>query len=229
MKKTKVSVIICTMNEEKAIGKLIKEIPRGYEKIVVDGEERIRVHHCPLASEWLEWSDPQKARLYCFVDQAKMKGFNPGYEYIHIKNLLDGDPYCELVVRPIEKEKEPSIDEIISQTVSWIYGKYTKNDLMDMEPSCLRALFRERIHHTIEVHIYPILLGHKKVKPHFGREPELILDVWRERGLPENEPDIEWGINYLEIAKKLRFGEKINLNEAHTISFSDHEILESGF
>ena len=34
--KTKVSVVICTMNEESVIGKLLKEIPKGYEKIVVD-------------------------------------------------------------------------------------------------------------------------------------------------------------------------------------------------
>ena len=31
---------------------------------------------------------------------------------------------------------------------------YTKEDLMNMEPVCLRALLRERVHHTIEVEIY---------------------------------------------------------------------------
>jgi hypothetical protein len=74
------------------------------EEVEVDGEKRVRVHHCPLAAEWLEWGDPKKARIYCFVDQAKMHGFNPEFEYIHIKNVLDGDPYCELAVRPVKKE-----------------------------------------------------------------------------------------------------------------------------
>ena len=73
------------------------------EKVVVDGEERVRVHHCPLAREWLEVGEGKKARPYCFVDQAKMQGFNPDFEYVHVKNLLDGDPYCELVVRPARK------------------------------------------------------------------------------------------------------------------------------
>ena len=78
------------------------------EPVIVSDEERIRIHFCPLASEWLKWGDPQKARLYCFVDQAKMKGFNPEYEYVHIKNILDGDPYCELAIRPLKKRKSPS-------------------------------------------------------------------------------------------------------------------------
>lgn len=69
------------------------------EKVTVEGEERVRVHHCPLAKEWIELGERERGRLYCFVDQAKMKAFNPGYEYLHLKNLLDGDPYCELVVR----------------------------------------------------------------------------------------------------------------------------------
>ena len=70
------------------------------ETVVVDGEERVRIHHCPLAVEWIALGEPKRARTYCFVDQAKMAGFNPDYEYVHLKNVLDGDPYCELVVRP---------------------------------------------------------------------------------------------------------------------------------
>jgi len=73
------------------------------EMVVVDGEERARVYHCPLAKEWLDLGEGRKARPYCFVDQAKMHAFNSEYEYVHVKNLLDGDPYCELVVRPVKK------------------------------------------------------------------------------------------------------------------------------
>ena len=54
--------------------------------------------------------DTETARLYCFVDQAKMKAFNPDYEYIHLKNILDGDPVCELVIRPVEKPENFSHD-----------------------------------------------------------------------------------------------------------------------
>ena len=69
------------------------------EDIVVDEEKRTRIHHCPLAKVWQELGNPKHARLYCFVDQAKMTAFNPDYTYVHLKNVLDGDPHCELVVR----------------------------------------------------------------------------------------------------------------------------------
>ncbi len=73
------------------------------EQVVVDGEKRTRVHHCPLAEEWLGLGAGKKARPYCFVDQSKMRAFNPDFEYVHVKNILDGDPYCELVVRRVKK------------------------------------------------------------------------------------------------------------------------------
>ena len=69
------------------------------EDIVVDEEKRTRIHHCPLARVWQELGNPRHARLYCFVDQAKMTAFNPDYTYVHLKNVLDGDPHCELAVR----------------------------------------------------------------------------------------------------------------------------------
>jgi nitroreductase len=213
--------------------------------VVVNGEERARVYHCPLAAEWLEWSDPQMARLYCFVDQAKMKAYNPDYEYIHIKNILDGDPYCELIIRktnneesaetpslPKDKEngtipdaeRKDAADSESVHSIRWLYGRYTKDELMTMDPVCLRALFRERIHHTIEVDLYPIILGKKRMKPNLGREPELILDVWRQRGFPENEPDFEWGKTYIEMAKKLREGQRVTIPESDPPVFSETDI-----
>jgi nitroreductase len=222
----------------KARKKGLKLIPENYqddlpemawesETVTIDGEERIRVHHCPLAKEWLEWGDAQKARLYCFVDQAKMHAFNPDYEYIHIKNILEGDPYCELVVRPVKKvdtDDRTGVETKSEDTVHWAFGRYTREDLMRMDPVCLRALFRERVHHTIEVHIYPILLGEKKIPPRFGRQVEVILNVWKQRGLPENDPDIAWGKNYLNLATKLREGREVTIDERIPAPFTQQEM-----
>jgi nitroreductase len=195
------------------------------EVVTVDGEERVRVHFCPLAAEWLTWGDPENARLYCYVDQAKMRVFNPEYEYIHEKNLLDGDPYCELAVRR-QKGSQELVDSNADakDTVSWIYGKYTREDLLAMDPVCLRALFRERVHHTIEVDIYPILLGQKKARHHLGREPEMILDIWRKRDFPEDEPDWEWGKTYIALARKLREGERIDIQGPEPMAFDTEEM-----
>jgi nitroreductase len=93
-----------------------------------------------------------------------------------------------------------------------------------MDPVCLRALFRERVHHTIEVDLYPILLGQKKAKPRIGREPEMILDVWKERGYPEDEPDLEWGKTYISLAQKLREGKKIDIPGPEPTVFDNGEL-----
>ena len=90
---------------------------------------------------------------------------------------------------------------------------YTREDLMKMEPVCLRALFRERVHHTIEVEIYPILLGRKKMPATFGLQTELILDVWKARGFPDDGEDFQWGKKYMELATKMRAGEKVEMEE----------------
>jgi hypothetical protein len=69
------------------------------EKIVADGEPRVRIHACNLAKAWAELGDPALGRLYCYMDQAKYKAYNPDLECVHVKNTLDGDPYCELAIR----------------------------------------------------------------------------------------------------------------------------------
>jgi hypothetical protein len=69
------------------------------EKVVVDGEPRIRIYDCNLAKAWNALGDPPLGRLYCYMDQAKYTAYSPELECVHVKNILDGDPYCELAIR----------------------------------------------------------------------------------------------------------------------------------
>jgi len=69
------------------------------KKVKVDGEERARVHACYLAEAWKEWGVPEIGRIYCYVDQAKYESFNPALQCVHVKNVLDGDLFCEIAVR----------------------------------------------------------------------------------------------------------------------------------
>ncbi len=103
-------------------------------------------------------------------------------------------------------------------------GWYSREDLMQMEPACLRALFRERIHHSIEVDIYPVILGKKELPPRFGLQPQLILEVWKERGFPVEGDDFVWGKKYLEIATKMRAGENIDIDASLPEPFKDDEM-----
>ncbi len=91
-----------------------------------------------------------------------------------------------------------------------IHG-YSRDDLMKMDVDSLRAILHERTHHTIEVMLYRILNGKLRKPPKFGSEANMVLDVWEERGLPTDSPDIRWCMRYVEIAKKLNRGEKVVL------------------
>jgi len=67
-----------------------------------DGKCNTQITYCPFAEYWIEKGAEKFGRLYCYVDQAKYSGFNPELQCIHVRNVLDGDPYCEIAV---EKKK----------------------------------------------------------------------------------------------------------------------------
>jgi hypothetical protein len=68
--------------------------------LVVEGERRNRVYDCSLASVWKEMGEEELGRLYCYVDQAKIEGYNPEFEYVHVKTTLDSDlSFCETAIR----------------------------------------------------------------------------------------------------------------------------------
>ncbi len=109
--------------------------------------------------------------------------------------------------------------------VQWRFGEYTIDDMMKMGPVLLGGLLRERTHHNIEVPFYPTLLKWKgKPISGFGEQAQLVFDVWRERGFPEDTPDIQWVKKYLAVAEKIRAGEKVTLDEALPTPFTDEEM-----
>lgn len=110
-------------------------------------------------------------------------------------------------------------------TVKWHFGNYTREELMQMEPICLRGLLHERTHHTIEVPLYPTLLKWRgrEIKS-FGEQAQLCYEVWRERGFTDSDPDIEWVKKYLSIAEQIRAGEKPELDEPLPVPFNEQEM-----
>lgn len=78
----------------------------GIEQVEVDGEQRIRAHGCVMGLLWNEHGKGELGRCYCMVDPASSMFFNPDHKLVHTKALPDGDPYCELVMRPtFERDK----------------------------------------------------------------------------------------------------------------------------
>lgn len=102
---------------------------------------------------------------------------------------------------------------------------YEKEDLMKMEPTLLRALLRERVHHNIEVPLYPLLARRQsKPIPVFGLQAQMVYDAWKERGFNDTDPDIEWVKEYLALAKKVRNGEKIEWGLPVQTPFTEEEM-----
>lgn len=102
---------------------------------------------------------------------------------------------------------------------------YSKEDLMKLEQEVLGALLRERVHHNIEVPLYPTLLKWKG-NPilSFGLQAQLVFDVWRERGFLLDTPDIEWVNKYISIAAKVRAGERFDWEEPLPVPFTNEEM-----
>ena len=102
---------------------------------------------------------------------------------------------------------------------------YSRADMMKMDQAVLGALLRERVHHNIEVPLYPTLLKWKgNPISSFGLQAQLVFDVWIERGFLLDTPDIEWVSKYLSIAAKIRAGEMFDWEEPLPAPFSDEEM-----
>ena len=99
--------------KEKIIQAGYEHIPENYARIPdlpslgweVKKEEagenstQVKITYCPFAEVWKEKSFADFGRIYCSVDQAKYKGFHCESELLHLKNMLDGDEFCEMVCR----------------------------------------------------------------------------------------------------------------------------------
>ena len=85
-----------------------RDLPRlgweGSSLTTPEGEVHPIVTYCPLADVFKSLGpNMQKlGRLYCAVDQAKQQAYLPEMECIHVKNVLDGDAFCEFQYRPVK-------------------------------------------------------------------------------------------------------------------------------
>ena len=104
-------------------------------------------------------------------------------------------------------------------------NEYTKEDMRKMDDVSLRGLLHERVHHNIEVPLYPALLKWKgEPIAGFGQQAQLVFDIWQERGFTEDDSDIKWVKRYLALAEKVRAGEKPELDEPLPTPFTEEEM-----
>ncbi|KYH37818.1 MAG: hypothetical protein AYL28_005000 [Candidatus Bathyarchaeota archaeon B23] len=101
---------------------------------------------------------------------------------------------------------------------------YDREDLMRLDPMILRALIRERAHHTIEVYLYRILEGKMKLPKGFGRVVRHLLEIWRSRGLPLDAPDLRWAQKMLELAEAVEREESVRPEASLPDPFTEEEM-----
>jgi nitroreductase len=104
-----------------------------------------------------------------------------------------------------------------------IHG-YSRDELLKMDVGSLRSLLHERTHHGIEVMIYRILKGKLKKPQDFGLQAKHLLELWEERRLPIDTPDIIWCKNYIDMAQRLNTGEELKLKTELPKPFSEKEL-----
>lgn len=88
-------------------------------------------------------------------------------------------------------------------------GRFTREQMMEMDPLFLRMHLRERVHHTIEHQLYAAVYSGRKMGATFGNIAREILDVWEARNLPEDLPDIRWIKQLIDLAQKVKNGEHV--------------------
>jgi len=107
----------------------------------------------------------------------------------------------------------------------YAFLEYSKADLLELPHEALGGILRERVHHMIEVPLYPTLLKWSgKAIPNFGDQAQMVFDVWRELGLPEDTPDIAWVKRYLAVAERIRSGETPAVEEPLPVPFDEDEM-----
>jgi nitroreductase len=100
---------------------------------------------------------------------------------------------------------------------------YSQESLMNMEPMLLRALLRERVHHTIECRLYSALYGHKALRPLPEDVARRMLKVWRDRNLPEDGQDIQWALHLIDAYDRVLAGERTDIEGMHPHPFGEAE------
>jgi nitroreductase len=100
---------------------------------------------------------------------------------------------------------------------------FTADQLRKMEPDLLRAIIREKAHHTVEYPLYRILFSGEKAPRRLGESLTNLLDIWRERNLPIDGEDIRWCQALLEIAEQVKAGRTLTMFDGSLEEFSPED------
>jgi nitroreductase len=96
--------------------------------------------------------------------------------------------------------------------------------MMSIESEVLRAIIRERAHHTVEGIVYLALENRIEIYPRHGALLKFLIEIWRERGLPLDHPDIRWAVRLLELLEDCRQERKPETQLEYPRKMNDGEL-----
>ena len=94
----------------------LENLDRFYDIPIVEGWDPHRVYEndrkistterCTFADVWLEKDWAEIGQIYCLTDIAIREGYSANVKFSPVKNILEGDPYCQSlsVYRDITKK-----------------------------------------------------------------------------------------------------------------------------
>jgi len=101
---------------------------------------------------------------------------------------------------------------------------FARDTLRKIEPSLLRAVMRERTHHSFEYILYRAIFGGGKLSEGAITKVEEILALCRERGLSPDLADMRWAQTLLDLAKALRAGTPPRVAAERPAPFDAHAL-----
>jgi len=102
--------------------------------------------------------------------------------------------------------------------------KYSREAMTVLEPGVLRAVIRERTHHTVEGLVYLALEGRIVIQPNHGAVVRHLLGIWIERGFSMNHPDLQWAAKLQELLEGLRDGERPEIDLETPMRLADEKL-----
>lgn len=109
---------------------------------------------------------------------------------------------------------------------------FYRRDLMEMPVDVLRAVLRERTHHTIEVYLWDAISGVPAADwlgpppAQLGSETKPLLAAWLERSLPtENLPDVQYAVDMLWLSEEVNAGRTPSIVSRLPQPFSESEMM----
>ncbi|HTU02233.1 MAG TPA: nitroreductase family protein [Candidatus Sulfotelmatobacter sp.] len=105
---------------------------------------------------------------------------------------------------------------------------YSREHVMSVDPTILKAMITERGHHTVEIQLYEALAKSTALGPTIGKLVRELLATWQERGLPPERGELVWVRTLLEMAGTMQRGGRVDLSRfaCPTLDANDRKVVE---